>query len=262
MQNKGFVKFIAVVLTLVCLFYMSFSFVASRYDSKIEELAKTDSIAAGRYEDSLKTEKVYLGVWTLQECRAMGIGLGLDLKGGMSAILEVSVPDVVKALSGNNTTPKFTKALEEATEATVDGGDFIEAFDDAYEGNLAEVFATQQLRDKVNVDSKDSEVKDALKEEVSSAIANSYNVIRSRIDRFGVAQPNIQKLEGSRGRIMVELPGVKDADIERVSKLLEGSANLEFWRTWEASEVIPSLVSLDAEMAKVAALEDAAEVAT
>ena len=259
MQNKGLVKFFAVLLTLVCLFYLSFSVVTSHFESKYEEMVATEGQdAADRYMDSLQNNKVYLGIWTLKDCREMGIGLGLDLKGGMNVVLEVSVPDVVKALSDHKeeTDETFRKAVEQATkEATLSQKDFITLFVKNYkelapERSLAELFATQQLRDKVTTKSTDKEVENVLRSEVKSAIDNSYNVLRTRIDRFGVVQPNIQALEGQEGRIMVEMPGVKEP--ERVRKLLQGSANLEFWETYSTSEIVPFLVQLDQKLGAAA----------
>ena len=256
MQNKGFVKVFAVLLTLVCLFYLSFSVVTNHFESKVEKLAQTEGqAAADRYMDSLLNNKVYCNVWTLKECREMGIGLGLDLKGGMNVILEVSVPDVIKALADHKeeTDENFRKAVEQATkEAAASQSDFITLFVKDYKAlepnkALAELFATQQLRDKVTTKSTDSEVESVLRAEVKSAIDNSYNVLRTRIDRFGVVQPNIQALEGQEGRIMVEMPGVKEP--ERVRKLLQGSANLEFWETYNAQEITPFLITLDSKLA-------------
>ena len=258
MQNKGFVKFFAILLTVVCLFYISFSVVTNHFESKYEEMAATDQQAADRYMDSLLNNKVYCGIWTLKECREMGIGLGLDLKGGMNVILEVSVPDVIKALADHKeeTDETFRKAVEEATkQASESQSDFITLFVKDYENlsggkPLAELFATQQLRDKVNTKSTDSEVVRVLRDEVKSAIDNSYNVLRTRIDRFGVVQPNIQALEGQEGRIMIEMPGIKEP--ERVRKLLQGSANLEFWETYTSAEIAPYLQQLDRKLASAA----------
>ena len=258
MQNKGFVKVFAVLLTLVCLFYLSFSVVTNHFESKAEAIAQTEGqAAADRYLDSLLNNKVYCNVWTLKECREMGIGLGLDLKGGMNVILEVSVPDVIKALADHKeeTDENFRKAVEQATkEAANSQSDFITLFVKDYKAlepnkALAELFATQQLRDKVTTKSTDSQVESVLRAEVKSAIDNSYNVLRTRIDRFGVVQPNIQALEGQEGRIMVEMPGVKEP--ERVRKLLQGSANLEFWETYNAQEITPFLITLDTKLASV-----------
>ena len=258
MQNKGFVKLFALLLALICVFYLSFSVVTNHFESKVEKIAQTEGQeAADRYLDSLLNNKVYLHVWTLKECREMGIGLGLDLKGGMNVILEVSVPDVIKALADHKeeTDENFRKAVEQATsEAANSQSDFITLFIKDYKAlapgkALAELFATQQLRDKVTTRSTDAEVESALREEVKSAINNSYNVLRTRIDRFGVVQPNIQTLEGQEGRIMVEMPGIKEP--ERVRKLLQGSANLEFWETYNTQEIAPFLVSLDSKLAAV-----------
>ena len=234
MQNKGFVRFIAVLLTVVCAFYLSFSVFTNMCDKEYQEKVLTEGQdAADRYMDSLNTHDVYLWSWNLKECREMGIGLGLDLKGGMNVILEVSIPDVVKALADHKeeTDEVFRTAVENsAKEAKESQSDFITLFvknfkELAPERTLAELFATQQLRDKVTPKSTDKEVENVLREEIKSAIDNSYNVLRTRIDRFGVVQPNIQALEGQEGRIMIEMPGVKEP--ERVRKLLQGSANLE-----------------------------------
>ena len=260
MQNKGFVKVFALLLTLVCIFYLSFSVATSHYESKAETIAQTEGEeAANRYLDSVLNHKVYCNVWTLKECREMGIGLGLDLKGGMNVILEVSVPDVIMALADHKevSDENFRRAVEQATkEAANSQSDFITLFVKDYKTlapgkPLAEIFATQQLRDKVTTQSNDKEVERILRAEVKSAIDNSYNVLRTRIDRFGVVQPNIQALEGQEGRIMVEMPGVKEP--ERVRKLLQGSANLEFWETYNSNEIVPFLNTLDR---KLAAVED------
>ena len=246
MQNKGFVKVFALLLTLVCVFYLSFSFVTRYHMNKAAE----DPKGAAHYLDSIQNEKVWLGSYTLKQCREMEIGLGLDLKGGMNVILEVSVPDVVKALADNKPDEAFNKAVGEAAKLQITSQeDFITLFVREYKklapnGSLAELFATQQLKDKVNTRSTDAEVEAVLRAEVKAAVDNSYNVLRTRIDRFGVAQPNIQTLEGKMGRIMVELPGIKEP--ERVRKLLQGSANLEFWETFEAGEITPVLNSADA----------------
>ena len=245
MQNKGFVKVFALLLTLACAFYLSFSFVTRHY----MKLAEQDPKGVAHYLDSMQNEKVWLGVYSLKDCREMEIGLGLDLKGGMNVILEVSVPDVVKTLADNKTDEAFNAAVAEAAKQQITSQeDFITLFVREYkkqvpEGKLAEIFATQQLKDKVNTRSTDAEVEAVLREEVKTAVENSYNVLRTRIDRFGVVQPNIQTLEGKMGRIMVELPGIKEP--ERVRKLLQGSANLEFWETYEASEIVPVLASAD-----------------
>ncbi len=267
MQNKGFVKLFAVLLALVCIFYLSFSFVTRYHENKAEKIAALQGEAAGQhYLDSLTNEPVYFGVWTLKECREMGIGLGLDLKGGMNVILEVSVPDVVDALADHKDDANFKQAIAQAKQEVKEGkGDFISLFVKDYKAiapnsNLAELFATQQLRGKVNTKSTDRDVERALREEVKAAIDNSFNVIRTRIDRFGVVQPNIQALEGQEGRIMVELPGIKEP--ERVRKLLQGSANLEFWETYTTTEAVPFLVQLDSKLAAVSSESAKAEEET
>ena len=256
MQNKGFVKAIAIALTVVCAFYLSFTFVTNHHDKKAAQYAGGESV----YIDSIMNKKVYLGVYTYKQAREMGIGLGLDLKGGMNVILEVSVPDVVKALADHKTDEAFVTAVANASKlAASSNTDFITLFIKEYktqkpDGTLAELFATQQLKDKVNTKSTDAEVEAVLRAEVDAAIANSFNVLRTRIDRFGVAQPNIQELEGSMGRIMIELPGVKEP--ERVRKLLQGSANLEFWETYTATEVAPFLAAADAKLRDIIAVEN------
>ena len=259
MQNKGFVKVFAVLLTLACAFYLSFSFV-TRHHMK---LAEQDPKGAAHYLDSMQNEKVWLGVYSLKDCREMEIGLGLDLKGGMNVILEVSVPDVVKTLADNKPDEAFNAAVAEAAKQQITSQeDFITLFVREYkkqapDGKLAEIFATQQLKDKVNTRSTDAEVEAVLREEVKAAVENSYNVLRTRIDRFGVVQPNIQTLEGKMGRIMVELPGIKEP--ERVRKLLQGSANLEFWETHEASEIVPILVSADSRARDILSVSEATD---
>ena len=261
MQNKGFVKFFAFALTLVCLFYLSFSFVTRHHMAK----AKEDPKGETHYLDSMQNEKVWFGAYTLKQCREMEIGLGLDLKGGMNVILEVSVPDVIKALADNKADEAFNKAVAEAAKQSITSqDDFITLFVNEYkkqapQGTLAELFATQQLKDKVNTRSTDAEVEKVLREEVKAAIDNSYNVLRTRIDRFGVAQPNIQALEGKMGRIMVELPGIKEP--ERVRKLLQGSANLEFWETYNSNEIVPLLGSVDNKLREVLAVTGSEEAA-
>ena len=250
MQNKGIVKFIAVLLILVCCFYLSFSFVTRHYESKAAAMGEE---AGAEYLDSINNEKVYMGIYSLKQCREMEIGLGLDLKGGMNVILEVSVPDVVDVLADHKTDATYKKAMELAKkEEETSQNDFISLFvkywkQEANGRPLAAIFATQQMKGKVSTSSTDSEVENALRAEVQSAVDNSFNVVRNRIDKFGVVQPNIQKLEGQSGRIMVEMPGIKEP--ERVRKLLQGSANLEFWETYNSQEIIPYLSQLDQRVA-------------
>ena len=246
MQNKGFIKFLAVALTLICCFYLSFSVATSWVENKAEQMDEQD---AELYLDSLNTTPFYLGSYTLKQCRETAIGLGLDLKGGMNVILEVSVPEVVKTLADHKTDEAFTKAVASAAKESQESqSDFITLFVKAYKENskgqpLATIFATQQLKGKVNTNSTDAEVESVLRESVDEAVNNSFNVLRTRIDRFGVVQPNIQKIEGASGRIMVELPGIKEP--ERVRKLLQGSANLEFWETYDTQVIIPYLNQLN-----------------
>ena len=246
MQNKGIVKFIAVLLILVCCFYLSFSFVTRHYESKAAAMGEE---AGAEYLDSINNEKVYMGIYSLKQCREMEIGLGLDLKGGMNVILEVSVPDVVDVLADHKTDAAYKKSMEEAKkEEETSQNDFISLFVKYWKQNsngrpLAAIFATQQMKGKVSTQSSDSEVEAAIRAEVQSAVDNSFNVVRNRIDKFGVVQPNIQKLEGQSGRIMVEMPGIKEP--ERVRKLLQGSANLEFWETYNSQEITPLLAQLN-----------------
>lgn len=247
MQNKGIVICTAVLLTLASIFYLSFSFATRYYDDEAAKLK--DPIAQQDYKDSVK----YLGIYSYQKCLETQIGLGLDLKGGMNVVLEISVPDVVETLADHKTDVAFTKSMKQArAEEETSQSDFISLFVKYYHQNapghrLAEIFATQQLQGKVSPQSSDSEVEKILRSEIQSAIDNSFNVVRTRIDKFGVVQPNIQKLEGQTGRIMVEMPGIKEP--ERMRKLLQGSANLEFWETYNASEIIPYLTQLDSRLA-------------
>ena len=257
MQNKGIVIVTAALLTLASIFYLSFTAATKYYDSQAAKIK--DPIAQQDYKDSVK----FLGLYSYQKCLETQIGLGLDLKGGMNVILEVSVPDVVENLADHKTDVAFTKSMKEArAQHEVSQDDFITLFINAYKKNapghhLSEIFATQQLQGKVSPNSSDKDVEKVLREEVQSAIDNSFLVVRTRIDKFGVVQPNIQKLEGQQGRIMVEMPGINEP--ERVRKLLQGSANLEFWETYNSDEIIPYLQQLDAREA--AALSGKKEVA-
>ncbi len=247
MQNKGIVICTAVLLTLASIFYLSFSVATNYYDRQAAKIQ--DPIAQQDYKDSVK----YLGVYSYQKCLETQIGLGLDLKGGMNVILEISVPDVVETLADHKRDQAFVKSMEEAKkEEETSQSDFISLFINAYHKNapghrLAEIFATQQLKGKVSTQSSDKEVESALRAEVQAAIDNSFNVVRNRIDKFGVVQPNIQKLEGQQGRLMVEMPGIREP--ERIRKLLQGSANLEFWETFNSQDVAPYLSQLDQRIA-------------
>lgn len=249
MQNKGIVIVTAVLLTLASIFYLSFSAATKYYDGQAAKIK--DPIAQQDYKDSVK----FLGLYSYQKCLETQIGLGLDLKGGMNVILEVSVPDVVENLADHKTDVAFTKSMKEArAEHEVSQSDFITLFINAYKKNapghhLSEIFATQQLQGKVSPNSSDKDVEKVLRAEVQAAIDNSFLVVRTRIDKFGVVQPNIQKLEGQQGRIMVEMPGINEP--ERVRKLLQGSANLEFWETYNSDEIIPFLQQIDQREANV-----------
>ena len=253
MQNKGFVRVFAVLLTLVCLFYLSFSFVTRYYNNKAAEYAGGDPSKESLYLDSLSTQKVWLG-YTLKQCREMEISLGLDLKGGMNVVLELNVADVIRSLSNNNQDENFNKALDLAyARQATSQKDFIDLFAEEYKNldngaRLSAIFSTFELKDKITPQSTDAQVVSVLKNELKSAIDNSFNVLRTRIDRFGVVSPNIQRLETA-GRILVELPGVKEP--ERVRKLLQGSANLEFWETYQLPEVYQQLVAADNVLATV-----------
>ena len=243
MQNKGIVIVTAVLLTLASIFYLSFSAATKYYDSQAAKIK--DPIAQQDYKDSVK----YLGIYSYQKCLETQIGLGLDLKGGMNVILEVSVPDVLENLADHKVDAAFVKSMKEArSEHEVSQSDFITLFINAFKKNapgrhLSEIFATQQLQGKVSPNSSDKDVEKVLRTEVQAAIDNSFLVVRTRIDKFGVVQPNIQKLEGQQGRIMVEMPGINEP--ERVRKLLQGSANLEFWETYNSDEIIPYLSQLN-----------------
>lgn len=253
MQNKGLVRIFAGLLTLVCVFYLSFSFVTGSYNKKAKAYANGDPAKEYHYLDSVGAEKVWLG-YTLKECREKEINLGLDLKGGMNITMEVSVADILKALSGYNTTENFNQALKLASERQQSTqADYLTLFVQAYQeidpnAKLSAIFSTFELKDKISSTSTNAEVESILREEVEGAIDNSFNVLRTRIDRFGVVQPNIQKLD-QQGRILIELPGIKEP--ERVRKLLQGSANLEFWETYEMSEVAPNLIQANALIAEM-----------
>ena len=244
MLNKGFVKLFSVLLTLVCLFYISFSVVTRHYASKAEEASNGDAVKTSMYLDSLSSKEVWLG-YTLKECRELEINLGLDLKGGMSVILELNVADVLRSFSGYNQDENFNKALAAASARQLnEQGNYIDFFAQEYQkldpnARLAALFSFE-FKDKISSTSTDAEVVKVLKTEMEGAISNSFNVLRTRIDRFGVVSPNIQRLEQD-GRISIELPGVKDP--QRVRKLLQGSANLEFWTTYNFEELYQNLMA-------------------
>lgn len=261
MQNKGLVITLAVCLALASAFYLSFSFVTMHYDKKAVEYGQGDDAKEFFYKDSIASQKVWFG-YTLKECREKEINLGLDLKGGMNVTMEVSVPDILRALSGYNTSETFNKAIAMAQDKQKkSGADFVTLFFESFyeidpNAQLASVFSTFELKDKVTLNSTNSEVEKVIREEVDGAIDNSFRVLRTRIDRFGVVQPNIQKLSQT-GRILIELPGIKDP--ERVRKLLQGSANLEFWETYDLVEIMPQLMQINSEFAKINASNEAAQ---
>ena len=261
MQNKGLVITLAVCLALVSAFYLSFSVVTNHYNNKAAEYAQGDDAKEYQYLDSVAGEKVWFG-YTLKECREKEINLGLDLKGGMNVTMEVSVPDIIRALSGYNTTENFNQAIAKAQEKQkTSGADFLTLFFESFyeldpNAQLASVFSTFELRDKVSLNSTNQEVESVVREEVQGAIDNSFNVLRTRIDRFGVVQPNIQKLSQT-GRILIELPGIKEP--ERVRKLLQGSANLEFWETYDLAEILPQISQINNEFAAQNASTEAAQ---
>ncbi|MBR5275142.1 MAG: protein translocase subunit SecDF, partial [Bacteroidales bacterium] len=290
MQSKGAIKFVAILLLLASLWQLSFTLVANRQENKAEKYAEAKAEAAmnaaafgkiaeadkafyldsirkvenRRYIDSISSEKIYLG-YTFKDIQGKAINLGLDLKGGMNVMLQVQLHDLVKALAGGSTAPEFTNALALAKERSVDSrNDFITLFAEAWEETsngmpLAQIFGTYEMRDKIGPESTDAQVIEVIRAESESAISNSFNVLRNRIDRFGVTQPNIQKL-GNSGRILVELPGVKEP--ERVRKLLQGTASLEFWPTYTNEEIEGYLAEANAFLAQMQAAEETvAEVA-
>lgn len=248
MQNKGFVITFAAAMAIVCLYYLSFNAVNYYYNGKAEEYAMGDKEKEYQYLDSLATEKVWMG-YTLQECREKELGLGLDLKGGMNVVLEVSVPDIVRTLSGNSTDETFNKAMDLAIQRQSESAkDFLDLFYEAYQeidpnAKLAAVFSTFDLKDRISLKSTNEEVMSVLRDEVKANVDNAFNVLRTRIDRFGVVQPNIQRME-TNGRILIELPGIKEP--ERVRKLLQGSASLEFWETYNLTEIYQNLEQANA----------------
>ena len=287
MQSKGAIRFVAILLMLASIWQLSFTLVTNRQESKAEKYAEAKAEAAmqtaafgkvaegdrafyldsirkdenRRYIDSISSEKIYFG-YTYKDVKAKAINLGLDLKGGMNVMLQVQLKDLVKALAGGNEAPEFTQALALAQERSVNSRqDFITLFAEAWEETsngmpLAQIFGTYEMRDKIGPESTDAEVIEVIRGESESAISNSFNVLRNRIDRFGVTQPNIQKL-GNSGRILVELPGVKEP--ERVRKLLQGTASLEFWATYDNAEIEMYLAEANATLANL--LADTDEVA-
>ncbi|HET9570540.1 MAG TPA: protein translocase subunit SecDF [Bacteroidales bacterium] len=245
MQNKGFIKVFAILLTLVCAYYLSFSLVNNRVESKVESMAQGNPDRLAYLLDSMETEKVYMGL-TYAECREKVINLGLDLKGGMNVTLEISVPDIIRAISNNSKDETFNKALVNAAiREKSSQKDFIDLFVEEYHkldpgARLSAVFSTFEMKGRIDPTTSNEDVVKVLKTDVQGAIQNSFNVLRTRIDRFGVVQPNIVQL-GTSGRILIELPGIKEPD--RVRRLLQGSANLEFWETYDLGEIYESIIS-------------------
>ena len=271
MQNKGAIRFVAIALVLVCLYQLFFTVVTTREEKKATAFAteadgNLNLVKYNNYLDSLSSVPVYnfffLKDFTYRECKEREINLGLDLKGGMNVILEVSVVDVIKSLSNYNNDPTFLQAIEAAKAAQKSEGgqtNFVTLFGQCFEkidpnASLAAIFNTTVLKDKVNFNSTNAEVLNVLRDETEAAISNSFQILRTRIDRFGVAQPNIQRL-GNTGRILVELPGIKDS--ERVRKLLQGTANLEFWETYDNTEVQQYLIEANAKIKEINDLKEA-----
>ena len=261
MQNKGAIRIFAILLALICVYQLMFTFKASQVEKAAKEYAKGDKKREQVYLDSMSSEVVYNLLWlkkyTFKEVKALQLGLGLDLQGGMNVTLEVSVVDLIKSLSNYSKDSTFTAALKLAVEKQKQGqDDFVTSFGKAFEeispnGKLASIFNTLELKDQIKYNSTNKEVLDVLRKETQVAIDNSFEIIRTRIDRFGVAQPNIQPLQG--GRILVELPGVDDP--KRVRKLLQGTANLEFWETYDNSEVYPFLAQANQKLVEILALK-------
>ena len=289
MQSKGFIRFFAIVLALACIWQLSFTVVTSIQNKKAEQYADAavaafqqspafarvaqedqaytlDSLRKNRtrfYTDSISSEKVFFG-YTFKNVQNKEINLGLDLKGGMNVMLQVQLEDMVKALADGDQSPEFLQALETAKKNSVNSqSDFITLFGEAWKQiapgrRLSSIFGTYEMRDRIKPESTDDEVITVIKEEAESAIGNSFNVLRNRIDRFGVTQPSIQKI-GNTGRILVELPGVKEP--ERVRKLLQGTASLEFWSTYDNAEIEPYLREANQLLAQLLADENAVEEA-
>ncbi len=252
MQNKGALKLLVIMLAVACAFQLSFTFVSQNVQNKAAKIAAGDAAREQNYLDSMKSEVVYnLGLvkYTYAECQEKEINLGLDLRGGMNITLEIAVEDVLRALSGYSADPEFNQAMAAAKKAQANStSDFITLFAESYaqiapQGKLSAVFGTYDMREQIKPESTNEQVIRVLRQKSEDAISNSFKVLSSRIDRFGVVQPNIQRL-GNTGRILVELPGVKDP--ERVRKLLQGTANLEFWTTFTAQNIYPMLAQADA----------------
>ena len=284
MQSKGAIRFVAILLLIASIWQLSFTLVTNLQEKKAQKYADAKAEAAMQtaafgkvaeadkafyldsirkeenrwYLDSISSEKIYFG-YTYKDVKTKAINLGIDLKGGMNVMLQVQLKDLVKALAGGNDAPEFTNALALAQERSVNSRqDFITLFAEAWKETsngmpLAQVFGTYEMRDKIGPESTDDQVVEVIRTESESAISNSFNVLRNRIDRFGVTQPNIQKL-GNSGRILVELPGVKEP--ERVRKLLQGTASLEFWATYDNTEIEAYLNEANSTLAQLLATEE------
>lgn len=272
MQNKGAIRFFAIAFALACIFELSFTLVTNSVEKDAKEYAETkfaalskagnaaaqsnpDSVKSAyerRYLDSMSTVKVYMGAYTFKECKENEINLGLDLRGGMNVTLEISQADIIRSLSNNNIDANFNKAIDNAIARQKNSqADFISLFYEEYKKldpnvHLATIFSTLELKDKIKYESSNDDVLNLIRTESKDAIDRSFNILRTRIDKFGVTQPNIQKLDVS-GRILIELPGVKEP--ERVRKLLQGTANLEFWETFDNKEVQNKLVDANTKIA-------------
>lgn len=284
MQNKGAILVLAILLTLVSLFYLSFTWVTKSIEEDAVEYAHSFKEQAKEYADgnkakevefyerketeyldSVSGETVYSLLWfvkdyTYNECKEKELNLGLDLKGGMNVILEVSAVDLIRSLANDSQDSTFIQALRLAQKRQKDSQeDFVTLFGEAFHeidpnARLAAIFATLDMKDRININSTDEEVLEIIRTEVKDAIDNSFNILRSRIDHFGVTQPNIQRLEGSTGRVLVELPGVKDP--ERVRNLLQGTANLEFWETYTGAELGQNLQQANDLLKEILAAEE------
>jgi len=264
MRNKGAIQLFTIVFILVCIYQLSFTLVTRKVEKQAREYAQGDPVKQRNYLDSLSSVPVYnLGVvkYTYVDCKEREIQLGLDLKGGMNVILEVSVEDMLRALSNYSTDSTFNKAIRQAKERQrVSQADFITLFAEEFQkidpnGSLAAIFSTVELKDKINFRSSNDDVIKVLRSETQAAIDNAFNIISNRIDQFGVVNPKIQRLE-TQGRILVELPGVTEP--ERVRKILQSTANLEFWLTYENSEILPSLIQANSRLREILRAERAA----
>lgn len=242
MQNRGLVKFFAILFALVSIYQLSFTFISSSVESKAKVFANGDSNKEVKYLDSIGKEKVFLDFFTYNDVKEKKINKGLDLEGGINVILQISVKDILKGLSNNSKNPVFNKSLADATNNLKGNQTYIDAFFEAFEANAQgkvtlgspDIFANKGLSEEVNFKMADKEVEKVIRKKVEESVASAFEVLRKRIDKFGVTQPNIQKL-GESGRILVELPGAKDVD--RIKKLLSSTAQLEFWETFKIDEI-------------------------